>query len=396
MQPNRPPLPDLKLRDIAITEALVPQYLLAWAAEAGTRHHATSLEPHHILTALQALHRVEPTLSHLDQLVDYLRPGGPGWPPFALVRGRSLSRQPRVWDPAKLPLSRELGRVLKRDSLDLARMGARDFLTWAIIARSGRAPKWKEVTPALAAGLCSLQDPTAPAHRLLVIQDAATRLEQHVQTKVLGQGTAARAIGNAYARVAMMPRRKAPAILTFFGSPGTGKTLAARALAEGLAVLDPTTPWRYVEFSLAQSQSQALLGPYGPISKALLEQPNSIILLDEIEKAHTSFFMGLLPYLAGDPISDPGCPTVHTRDAWFVMTTNLGLEFMEDGGSGAFVEDPFEMLQHARSHRGRWDQDQAPVLPIEFVSRLAQGQAVQFRRPAAHHLLSLANRTPLL
>lgn len=398
MPSPRHPLSELSLHDFPFLDALLPQYLLAWAAEAALKVRATALEPLHLFAAVQALHCVDPSHAQLEELAGALRPGGPEWPPTATLFGSRLSRAPRVWDPSRLPLCRELARVRQREALDVARLTAREALRWAELARSGRRIVWKEAPPEASGPVTGEGAPQAP---ILALLDAAARLEAHVRSRVLGQGTAAAAIAEAYTRDVLAPVRTAPVVLTFLGPPGTGKTLAARALAEGLAMVDSKAPRPFVAFSMTQFQDaysvSGLLAPsVGAIPQALQKEPASVILLDELEKAHPSLLTGLLPLLAGDPL-----PTAHgiatcTRDAWIVITTNLGVEHLaEDGLLDAFVEDPFEILRVARPRKHAWDPDAAPALPPEFVSRLAQGQAAIFRRPAAHHLLTLADRTPL-
>lgn len=395
----RHPLTELRLQDFPFPDALLPQYLLAWAAEAALKVRATALEPLHLLAALQALHCVDPSRAQLEDLVGALRLGGPGWHTSAAYLGRRLSRAPRVWDPSRLPLCRELARVQTREAFDVGRLTARDALTWAELARTGTRPMWRASAPD--AGESAGSAGSEPHARILAFLDAAAHLEAHVRGRVLGQARAVAAIADAYTRIALAPVRTAPVVLTFLGPPGTGKTLAARALAEGLAKVDAKAPWPLVEFSMTQYQDahsiSGLIAPgVGAIPQALQREPASVILLDEIEKAHASVLTGLLPFLAGAAIPMPHGIAAPTSEAWFVITTNLGVEHLaEEGLLGTFTEDPFEVLRVARPRKHAWDPDVAPALPPEFVSRLAQGQAAIFRRPAAHHLLTLADLIPL-
>ncbi|MBS0175511.1 MAG: AAA family ATPase [Nitrospira sp.] len=399
MRSTRYPLTELRLQDFPFPDALVPQYLFAWAAETATRARSTALEPIHLLTALQALHCVDPERADLVNLTGDLKLGGRGWPPFAALMAPRLPRAPRVWDPSRLPLCRALARLQPRLAPDTARLTARDILTWAVLARTGRAPVWTESLPPsipIPQGLDAGPEPPA-----LVLLKAAARIEAQVRAHVLGQGAAAEAIAAAYTRAMLAPTRTAPVILTFMGPPGTGKTLAARALAEGLSQLDPKAPFPLLEYSMTQYQEWAssprLLDPgIGLVARGLTKEPASVVLFDEIEKAHPSILADLLPFLAGDLLPGNDGPRAITREAWFVFTTNLGVEHLASGGLlESFAEDPFEVLRAARPRRKAWDPDEAPALPPEFVSRIAQGQAVVFRRPAAHHLLTLAERTPL-
>lgn len=228
-----------------------------------------------------------------------------------------------------------------------------------------------------------------PVHPLIRCAGNARRLEAYLRSKVLGQGAAIRAMAEAYVQTQLIQHRKTPSILTFLGLPGTGKTLAARTFHEALIAIDGEASWKLFEFPLSQGDFSL-----GRLHMALQEHPRSVVLLDEIEKASSFTLAGLLPVLAGDTKAFD--TNVDCHDVWFIVTSNLGAEFLDEGGNsaqGGLVQDPFEILRNAKPRIKQWDREAMPVLAPEFVSRLAQGRAVIFRRPAAHQMWALADRS---
>ena len=123
-------------------------------------------------------------------------------------------------------------------------------------------------------------------------------------------------------------------ILFLAGPTGTGKTELAKALTE-LIFLDESNMIRFDMSEYRQEQSdQRLLGAPpgyvgyeagGQLTNAVREHPFSVLLFDEIEKAHPSVLDKFLQVLEDGRITDGRGESVYSRDCMIVVTSNLGI-----------------------------------------------------------------------
>lgn len=138
--------------------------------------------------------------------------------------------------------------------------------------------------------------------------------------------------------------RKPLASFLFIGPTGTGKTEMAKTLARFLF----GDPARLVRFDLNEFSDpvsvQRLIGgslgsPEGLLTARIREQPFSVVLLDEFEKADASFFDLLLQILGDGRLTDAGGRVADFCNSVIVMTSNLGAERFQRGPSGFRAED---------------------------------------------------------
>jgi hypothetical protein len=164
--------------------------------------------------------------------------------------------------------------------------------------------------------------------------------------RVVGQPDAVTLITDLLATVkAGLTRPNRPiASLLFIGPTGVGKTEMAKALAEFLfGSKDRLTRFDMSEFADPISVRRLVGGAFGTeglLTAKVREQPFSVILLDEVEKADGSFFDLLLQALGEARLTDAGGRLADFRNAVVVLTSNLGAESYRRGSAGFLTDGP--------------------------------------------------------
>ncbi|KIH99151.1 ATPase AAA [Streptomonospora alba] len=179
-------------------------------------------------------------------------------------------------------------------------------------------------------------------------RERLTGLEERLHARVVGQDEAVTAVAEAVRRSRAglaSPDRPIGSFL-FLGPTGVGKTELARGLAEALF----GSQEQMIRFDMSEFQerhtSARLVGAppgyvgyeeAGQLTEAVRRAPYSVILLDEIEKAHPDIFNLLLQMLDDGRLTDGQGRTVDFRNTVVIMTSNLGSEFITGGGPIGFV-----------------------------------------------------------
>jgi ATP-dependent Clp protease ATP-binding subunit ClpB len=167
-------------------------------------------------------------------------------------------------------------------------------------------------------------------------------LDEILHQRVIGQDEAVQLVADAIIRARSGikdPRRPIGSFL-FLGPTGVGKTELARALAE--ALFDSEENMIRVDMSEYQERhtvSRLVGAPPGyvgfeeggQLTEAVRRKPYSVLLLDEVEKAHTDVFNILLQVLDDGRLTDAQGRTVDFRNTVIIMTSNLGSQFLLDG-----------------------------------------------------------------
>jgi ATP-dependent Clp protease ATP-binding subunit ClpB len=177
-----------------------------------------------------------------------------------------------------------------------------------------------------------------PVTRLLEGEmEKLLRMESRLHERVVGQEQAIRAVSNAVrrARAGLQDPNRPIGSFIFLGPTGVGKTELARALAEFL--FDDERAMIRIDMSEYQEKhtvSRLIGAPPGYIgyeeggqlTEAVRRRPYSVILFDEIEKAHSEVFNVLLQLLDDGRLTDGQGRTVDFRNTVVIMTSNLGSE----------------------------------------------------------------------
>ncbi|MEP7071170.1 MAG: ATP-dependent chaperone ClpB [Verrucomicrobiota bacterium] len=172
------------------------------------------------------------------------------------------------------------------------------------------------------------------------------RLEEHLHQRVVGQDAAIKAVSNAVrrARAGLQDPNRPIGSFIFLGPTGVGKTELSRALAEFL--FDDESAMIRIDMSeyMEKHTVARLIGAPpgyvgyeegGQLSEAVRRKPYSVVLFDEIEKAHPDVFNVLLQVLDDGRITDGQGRTVDFKNTVIIMTSNIGSQFIIGEESGA-------------------------------------------------------------
>ena len=181
-----------------------------------------------------------------------------------------------------------------------------------------------------------------PVSRMLESEkDKLLRLEDELHKRVVGQDEAISAVADAVrrSRAGLQDQKRPLGSFIFIGTTGVGKTELARALA-GFLFNDENMLTRIdmSEYQERHSVSRLIGAPPGYIgydeggqlTEAVRHKPYSVVLLDEIEKAHPDLFNLLLQVLDEGRLTDNKGRTVNFRNVIIIMTSNLGSEIIRD------------------------------------------------------------------
>ncbi len=172
-------------------------------------------------------------------------------------------------------------------------------------------------------------------------RDKLLRLEEMLERRVVGQPEALRAVSDAVrrGRTGLQEASRPTGSFIFLGSTGTGKTELAKALAEFL-FNDENAMVRIdmSEYQERHTVSRLVGAPPGyvgyeeggQLTEAVRRRPYSVILLDEIEKAHSEVFNVLLQVLDDGRLTDNKGHVADFRNTIVIMTSNMGSEIIQE------------------------------------------------------------------
>ena len=182
-------------------------------------------------------------------------------------------------------------------------------------------------------------------------RERLTKLDKELAKRVIGQTEAVEAVANAVrrSRAGLQDPNRPIGSFIFLGPTGVGKTETARALAEFL--FDDEHAMVRIDMSeyMEKHAVARLIGAPpgyvgyeegGQLTEAVRRRPYSVILFDEIEKAHPDVFNILLQILDDGRLTDSQGRTVDFRNTVIIMTSNVGSHFILEnaGGDWAVVE----------------------------------------------------------
>ncbi|NUL46430.1 ATP-dependent Clp protease ATP-binding subunit [Cellulosimicrobium funkei] len=184
-----------------------------------------------------------------------------------------------------------------------------------------------------------------PATRMTEAEKSRlARLEEELHARVVGQDDAVTAIAKSIrrSRTGMADPSRPVGSFLFLGPTGVGKTELAKSLAHSLFDdEDAMVRFDMSEFGERHTVSRLVGAPpgyvgydeAGQLTERVRRRPYSVVLLDEIEKAHPDVFNLLLQVLDDGRLTDGQGRTVDFRNTVLIMTSNLGSEFLSSGGT---------------------------------------------------------------
>jgi ATP-dependent Clp protease ATP-binding subunit ClpB len=183
-------------------------------------------------------------------------------------------------------------------------------------------------------------------------------LEDRLHERVVAQDEAVRAVSDAIrrSRAGLQDEKRPIGSFIFLGSTGVGKTELARALAEFLfndenAIVRIDMSEYMEKFSVSRliGAPPGYVGydEGGQLTEAVRRKPYSVVLLDEIEKAHPEVFNVLLQVLDEGRLTDGQGRTVDFKNALVIMTSNLGSQYIQEDRDEETIRDQVTELLKA-------------------------------------------------
>ena len=186
------------------------------------------------------------------------------------------------------------------------------------------------------------------------------KLEDELHRRVVGQDEAIAAVADAIrrSRAGLQDPRRPIGSFIFLGTTGVGKTELAKALADYL--FDDETMMTRIDMSEYQEKhavSRLIGAPPGyvgydeggQLTEAVRRKPYSVILLDEIEKAHPDAFNILLQVLDDGRLTDNKGRVVNFKNTIIIMTSNLGSHIIQDAFEGVTEKNKDEVLEKTKA-----------------------------------------------
>ncbi|WP_185869577.1 ATP-dependent chaperone ClpB [Blattabacterium cuenoti] len=178
-------------------------------------------------------------------------------------------------------------------------------------------------------------------------------LEKELHKRVIGQNDAIKSVSDAIrrSRAGLQDEKRPIGSFLFMGSTGVGKTELAKTLAEYL--FDDENNIVRIDMSEYQerhSVSRLIGAPpgyigyddSGQLTEAIRRRPYSVILLDEIEKAHSDIFNILLQVLDDGRLTDNKGKTVNFKNTIIIMTSNIGADIIQDNLDQSYTYNRIE------------------------------------------------------
>ncbi len=223
-------------------------------------------------------------------------------------------------------------------------------------------------------------------------RDKLLRMEDELHQRVIGQAEAVKAVSDAIrrSRAGLSDPDRPNGSFLFLGPTGVGKTELCKALAEFLFdSSDAMIRIDMSEFMEKHSVSRLIGAPPGYVgyeeggylTEAVRRRPYSVILLDEVEKAHPDVFNILLQVLDDGRLTDGQGRTVDFRNTVIVMTSNLGSQHIQElsgRGDAAYLEMKASVMAAVQGH-----------FRPEFINRL--DDIVVFHPLERSHIAKIAS-----
>lgn len=230
------------------------------------------------------------------------------------------------------------------------------------------------------------------------------QLEKHLEQRVIGQPQAVKAVSEAIrrSRAGLSDPQRPVGVFLFMGPTGVGKTELVKALAQQLFDReDAIIRLDMSEYMEKHSVSRLVGSPPGyvgyeeggQLSEALRRKPYSVVLLDELEKAHPDVFNILLQIFDEGRLTDNKGRKINCKNSLFIMTSNLAPEAIKTTFRPEFINRIDEILQFQPLQKK--DMEKIVILQLKRVAdRLQERQVSLDWDPAVVHHLALEGYDP--
>ncbi len=219
-------------------------------------------------------------------------------------------------------------------------------------------------------------------------------LEQLLHQRVVGQNEAVHAVSRAVrrARAGLKDPKRPIGSFVFLGPTGVGKTELARALAEALfgdedalVSLDMSEYMERFAVSRLVGAPPGYVGydEGGQLTESVRRKPYSVILLDEIEKAHPDVFNILLQVLEDGRLTDARGRVVDFRNTVIIMTSNVGVQLLRREGTMGFHTGEDQQAGYERMKAKVTDELKRTFRP-EFLNRI--DEIIVFHSLSSEHI----------
>jgi ATP-dependent Clp protease ATP-binding subunit ClpC len=242
-----------------------------------------------------------------------------------------------------------------------------------------------------------------PVSRLVETETAKLlNMEQSLHERIIGQEEALVAVSKAIrrARSGMKDPKRPTGSFVFLGPTGVGKTELARALASFLF----TTEDHLIRIDMSEymerfSVSRLVGAPPGyvgydeggQLTEAVRRQPYSVVLLDEIEKAHPEVFNILLQVMEDGRLTDSQGRIVDFKNTVLIMTSNIGAQLIS-GDAGIGFRSSKKVDENAKAYesmKNKVTEEMKKVFRPEFVNRV--DEVIVFHSLTAAEILQIVD-----
>ncbi|MBN1178836.1 MAG: AAA family ATPase [Anaerolineae bacterium] len=207
------------------------------------------------------------------------------------------------------------------------------------------------------------------------------RMEEEVHKRIIGQEEAVAAVADAIrrGRSGLKDPHRPIGSFIFLGPSGVGKTELAKVLAwfmfddeDALLRVDMSEYHEQHTVSRLFGAPPGYIGyeQGGQLTESVRRRPYSVVLFDEVEKAHPDVLHSLLQILDDGRLTDGQGRAVDFRNAVIIMTSNAGTDYMGKGGSLGFIRSGGEAQREESENRRKVEEALKKVFRPEFINRV--------------------------